>query len=225
MANNKLIPAKDEQFNSFQSNLITQVTENATDWQITVLVITALTALQTVWAAAWANWVDESKRTKSVTQAKNTARKDYEAAMRKFIQKWIYDNEVMTAADIILCGLKPRDTIRTSVPIPDTVPVVEFSVMSGHRLKARVTQQPDALGVTSRAKPKGVAKLEMVYIMNPEGTVPPEECDQQVFSTKTIFEIQFTMQQAGVRLMGYARWVNAKEQAGPWGEVFTAIVP
>ena len=225
MANNKLIPSKDEEFNSFQINLITQVTANATDWQIATLAITALTALQTIWAAAWANWVDESKRTKSVTQAKNTARKNYEASMRKFIKKWIYDNDAMTAANIMDCGLKPRDTTRTPVPIPDTVPVVEFGVMSGHRLKARVTQQPDAEGVSTRAKPKGVARIEIVYKLDTQNIVPPEECDKQVFSTKPIFEIPFTIQQAGQRLVGYSRWINSKEQYGSWCDVFTAIVP
>lgn len=225
MANKDLIPAKDEEFNSFQLNLIKQVTDNATDWQITALVITALTALQTLWNTAWANYIDESKRTKSVTQTKNTRRAEYEAGLRPFIKKWIYDNAAMTAANIKDCGLKPHDTTRTPVPIPDTVPVVEFGVMSGHRLKARITQQPDAEGVSKRAKPKGVTRIEMVFKLATEDIVPPEECDKQVFSTKAIFEIPFTIQQAGQRLVGYCRWINSKEQHGPWCDVFTAIVP
>lgn len=225
MANKDLIPPRDEDFNSFQSNLITQVTANAATWQILAAVVTSLTGFQTLWAAAWANYIDETKRTKIVTQAKNTARKNYETELRKFIQKWIYENETMTPADIVACGLKPRDTTRTPVPKPDTVPVAEFSLMSGHRLKARITQEPDAEGVSKRAKPKGVASIEMVYKLGPEGIVPPEECDKQHFSTKPIFEIQFAIQEAGTRLMGYVRWVNTKGEPGPWSEIFTAVIP
>ncbi len=225
MATRDLIPSRDEDFNSFQSNLLLQVTGNAVAWQIPAAVITDLATHQTAWQAAWANYIDETKRTKGVTQTKNTVRLTYESSLRKFIQKWIYDNNTMTSANIVDCGLKPRDTTRTPVPVPDTVPVVEFSVMSGHRLKARVTQQPNAEGVTKRAKPKGVANIELVYILNAEGSIQPHDCTHQRFSTKPLFELAFELKEAGARLQGFARWLNTKNQPGPWGDVFNAIVP
>ena len=118
MANQDPIPATDSDFDTLQAIIVAAVVLNAAGWDIPLTAITKVTDKQTIWAAAWAIAKDKQNSTSAQKKAKDLARAAYEKVLRTFIQKWIYRNDSMDAADIEECGLKPHDTTHTPVPKP-----------------------------------------------------------------------------------------------------------
>lgn len=123
MAKRDVLPDGHQEFDTLQEIIVKAVTANAATWQIPVAEIAKLTAKQTIWNSSWAIAKDKQNSTTAQKKNRDIARGEYEKVLRPFIQKWIYLNENMDGADVEKCGLKPRDTNRTPVALPDAVTV------------------------------------------------------------------------------------------------------
>ena len=123
MATPDILPASDSDFDTLQAILVAAVITHAITWNIPAGEITKLTDKQTIWAAAWLIAKDKQNSTTAQKKAKDLARKAYAKVLRVFIQKWIYRNESMDAADIEECGLKPHDTSHTPATKPEATTV------------------------------------------------------------------------------------------------------
>ena len=129
------IPPKDADFDSFQSNLITQVTANTAAWGIMAAALALLLPLQMAWAAAWAIAKIKVNRSPGAVATKNQARAAYVTALRMFLRSNIFGNPLMTPGDIELCGLKPYDHTRTLIPVPVVQPIVNLHAFTGWMTK------------------------------------------------------------------------------------------
>ena len=143
MANEDILPAADQDFDTLQAIIVAAVTLNAAAWNIPAGEITKLTTAQTLWASTWAIAKDKQNSTSAQKKAKDLARKSYEKVLRPFIQKWIYRNESMDASDVEECGLKPRDTTHTKVTKPDA-PVVKLKRGVANELVSTCAAVPKA---------------------------------------------------------------------------------
>ncbi len=123
MATPDILPPSDSDFDTLQAILVAAVILNAAGWNIPATEITKLTDKQAIWAAAWLIAKDKQNSTSAQKKAKDLARAAYEKVLRPFIQKWIYRNEDMDAADVEACGLKPRDTTHTPAVKPEAATV------------------------------------------------------------------------------------------------------
>jgi hypothetical protein len=216
---NNLIPDSDAAFDAFQKNFITQISTNAALWGINPAMLAVLMGLQTAWDPAWLVASNKFNRTRTQIVAKDLARQLYVAQLRPFIRYSIYGNPLMTNTDRIACGVKPHDTVRTPVPVPDTMPLISIAYNAANQLKVRFKQQPDASGSSLRGKPFGVSRCQIVYII---GTMPisPEQCTGfQESGRSPITATIDTVALRGQRVWYYARWVNTRNEYGPWTPV------
>lgn len=214
--NNKVIPSSDAAFDAFQKNFITQITTNAALWGFTPAMLAVLTALQMAWDSAWLAASNKFNRTRTQIVAKDLARQLYVAQLRPFIKYNIYGNALMTNTDRIACGVKPHDTVRTPVPVPGTMPLISIAYNSANQVKVRFKQQPDASGSSLRGKPFGVSRCQIVYIIGSQPASPAQCNNLQESGRSPITGNIDSAALRGQRLWYYARWVNTRNEYGPW---------
>lgn len=219
----KNIPAKDAEFDSFQQNLVSQVTTNMVLWNITAAALGVLTPLQTAWAAAWLVAKIKVNRSPAVIAAKRQARTAYEAALRNFIQASIYRNTSMNDGDIELCGLKPYDRTRTPIPVPTTLPVVNLQRAPGNFFTVRYFRLDDETGAIRRGKPDKVAKIEFAYNLGMQ-PMDPAGCTYHNVSTKGPIRIEVPAAMHGQTVWFFARWKNVYDAAGPWTDLDSFVL-
>ena len=219
------IPSKDAEFDIWQDNLVTIATANAVAWHILAAALVALGLFKVKWDTAWAAAKVKETRTSTQVKAKKLARKEYELALRSFVQQWIQNNPNVTDADTISMGIKPKDSTKTSIPVPKTIPQLDLIAGTGSSVKSFFRQAPDEAGVSSRGKPAGVAYCEVAYVMGP---VPPKteaEFTEHKNPTRSPLVIKSDFSMAGQRLYAMARWVNTKGEAGQWSPMQSAVIP
>jgi hypothetical protein len=219
----KNIPAKDAEFDSFQQNLVSQVTTNMVLWNITAVALGVLTPLQTAWDAAWLVAKIKVNRSPAVIAAKRQARSAYEAALRNFIQASIYRNTAMNDGDIELCGLRPYDRTRTPMPVPTTLPIVNLQRAPGNFFVVRFFRLDDETGAIRRGKPDKVAKIEFAYSL---GTQPanPDATEEHRIATKGPIRVEVPLMFNGQTVWFYARWKNVYDLPGPWTDLDSFVL-
>lgn len=217
-----VFPKKDESFDIWQANFMTIIVANVVAWALGS--VTALQAAQTNWAAAWAVARIKTTRNTGQVTAKKEAREAYEALLRPFIQQYIMVNPLITNQDRDAMQIKPRETERTPIPAPTTLPEVSTVPLVGNRVNIFFRQQPDAQGVSRRGKPDGVQFCELALST---GMMPqsPDQCSGRALASRTPFTAEFDAMQAGQRAYFYARWVNPKGEGGPWSERMEVVIP
>lgn len=224
MTQQDLIPRKDGEFNDFQDLLMTTVTANAVVWSIPAGEVTTGTTLKSAWDGTYARVINPVTKTKPNVEAKNNARDSYKAWMRPFLQRYIVLNPILTDADRVALGLKPRDHTRTRVPVPTTTVQLDLAAGHGSTVKVLFHPEADAEGNSHRGKPKGVAQCEIVFKADAPAPVSPDECNNYKVATDSPLLIGFASAQAGKRLYVFARWLNSRNEGGPWTTVPASII-
>jgi hypothetical protein len=219
MATHDTIPSKDGEFDTFQGNLVATVTANKVAWAIPDPAIAELGTPQAAWAAQNKKNVTTSQRT-----AKNEARTAYEKVLRPFIQKWIYINSNMTAADIELCGLKPHDKHHGNIPAPTTVPLIDVTLAKGNVLEIIFRQGLDEEGSSRRGKPKGVSGCRLYFNIGSEPKTP-SDCPRMGDSTRSPIKVPMPSGIGGQTVWFYACWVNARGDQGPFTKLDSFVMP
>ncbi|MGE0636051.1 MAG: hypothetical protein AB7P01_06405 [Bacteroidia bacterium] len=216
------IPKQDAAFDAFQLNLFDKVTLNAPVWNIPATALAVLGLVKTPWDAAWLIAKSKSNRTATQVSTKNVARRNYEQKLRPFIQSWIYRNDMMDDNAIVECGLKPRDKTRTPVAVPTSVPVITMEYASGNVLVVRYLSVDPETAALRKAKPKGVARIQLRYVI---GTQPasPDACPNTVEGGRSPARINIDPALRGQRVWYYARWVNTRNQPGPWTDLASFV--
>lgn len=219
------IPAQDAKFDDFQIDFVTVVTANAVAWGIGAAELVPVTAAQTVWTAAWAVAKNKDNRTIAQITAKKLARKNYEAVMRPFIQTRIYRNPLMSNADLLLCGIRPHDSVRTPVPKPAGVPEITVVNRPGNTVSVYFNPPKGEDGSTLRGKPKGVTGLLVVYQMGGNPPTSPKQCSSSATLTRSPKRIVFQPDEAGQRIYLFGCWVNGKGEQGSWTSLNQFLIP
>lgn len=222
-----IIPARDTDFDIFQQDVISTCTANKVPWAIPDATMTSIAALQQDWKDAWEAAKDKGSRTKQQTAEKTEARKNYEAALRPFLQSFVQNNVLVPDPAKEGMNIKPHSTARTKVPAPTTIPVLMLKPGTGTALKLFYKQEPENEGVSGRGKPSGVKFCDVVYKIG-GATVPvsPAECDNSLLMTKSNATITFTAEQVGLKVYFFARWLNVNNEPGMWNTLpISAFIP
>ncbi len=212
------IPTTDEGFDTFQKNLVKQVTDNAAAWQIWSVALAKLSPLQAKWVATWGIAVTKTKRSMEVVSAKNQARRTYVKELRLFIQAQIFRNPAMKEGDIQLCGLKPYDKTKTPPPLLSVLPSIFAFYLPGNILLFRFYRLEGEAGKFYRGKPKGAARLELRYNIGAE-PASPDDCEFTENVGRSPIRIQLQPQHRGQKVWFYARWLNVRNEPGPWTDL------
>lgn len=179
------------------------------------------TALHNLW-----NLYDGSYS--SILPAKN----EYEAILSNFqtaedafisrvraIAAEIQADPSITDEQRLAAGLPVYKTTRTPAPVPTTRPVAE--VDTSQRLQHTISFRNE--GSTSKAKPEGVRACEIWCVIGP---APASIAEARYLATDTAtpYLATFDAADAGKSVHYFLRWVNTRNQPGPWSETVTATI-
>ena len=240
------IPSNNNDFYNFQDYLNTEVTANATAWNIPAIEATALTTWHTNYATVYKSITNTETRSKQDIIAHDEYRTDYVAFLRPFCQGYLVNNPLIPISERVAMGLNPRGlnppTERRAIT---TAPILELKSLGGGLVRfgfkveasnKRNARQADSNGVevfykvlAQTAKPEPIVVLEDSLepeIENRAESGLPTDGYQHMFSTRARFIQQMPIQDIGKTLHVYARWVNTSDgkKSGPYSMVATTVV-
>jgi hypothetical protein len=220
MKTNDFVPRSDMDFNLWQSNLLTETETNATAWGITPESILPVKQFQTKWTAAFTVASNKQNRTSADVKAKDDARYDFEPTLRSFVAEHLANNSKVSDADRTRLGLTVRSESRTSSPVPDSSPVgrIDFSARQQHTINFSDEATP-----TSRAKPAGVHGCE-IWMKVGEAPASVAELTYLTTDTATPYVVNFSEADAGKTAYYRLRWVNTRNERGPWSALISATI-
>ncbi len=214
------IPRSDSAFNDFQKNLMSRLKADTAKFALSTASNSELTALQTEWESRLAAHNEAQSVAASASVSKDTARTNYEAAIRRQVRT-TQNAPGVTDADRAELGLTIRDTQPTAPAAPNRRPVVQVDTSQRLQHELLVT---DELTPTSRSKPEGVSHYEIWVKVG--GPPPTDDSELRFLDTGTTatFIAKFKGADAGQTAHYWARWVNTRKEKGPWSQTTSATI-
>jgi hypothetical protein len=177
-----------------------------------------LKAKRTVFEDAYAK-AEEPNHGSLDTAAKNDAREDYEHTIRAFIKGYLY-NPAVSDNDRRNMGIPDHKTPSHS-QTPASYPEAETDSSTIRRLIIHYRDN----GGKSRAKPQGVHGAELRWMISDAPISDAEALLHSEFDTASPFTLNFQGHERGKTVYFCLRWENTVGEKGPWGEIYSAIVP
>ncbi|MDR2064670.1 MAG: hypothetical protein LBP85_03005, partial [Prevotellaceae bacterium] len=151
------IPRQDSELAAWSANFVSQVTLNASSWDIPRDEVTDLQTAVDRFAELHAQ-ADSPAKTSIIVAEKNAAR-DALVRIIRTLAGFRLKNPVITDADSVALGLHVHDTTPSTIPAPKTRPKLDIDVLDFRRLKVVFHDMDSA----SKAKPYGVNGAVIVY--------------------------------------------------------------
>jgi len=223
MPNSGPFPSKDADLNNYAQRGNTYLNTNKVRLVINAADLAALTASITQWNITYPLSQNPDTCTVAITKSKNTLRKQIETLLRK-----IYGDipkSVLTADDRATLNLKAHAK-PTPAPVPDSVPAVELHGGSGNQVIVHYKQEVGKHGSSHHtAKPDKVSRMELCYKTGDPVPANPDGCNKTVSIGKVPHKLNFDTSDSGKRLYAFARWVNTRNQPGPWTALLQILIP
>lgn len=206
------IPATEENFNDWQGNFITVLTANAAAWGILLPDLNAIKAFQTDWIPKYAAGKPEANPRSSDRIAKNTSRKAYSSAIRKFVKKFLNENAGVSNDQRGELGLTIYDTTRTRVPVPTVQPAGRIDKILPREQVLRIN---DPTNPTSNARPKGVRATRVFAFVG--DAAPSNNSQYRLLGTATrhLFRAHFETGDVGKKVFYVLQYENTRGETGP----------
>ncbi len=216
----EIIPAKDADFNDFQTIACPYLNTRAVALGLDAGEITNMLALHTSWDTNWTLYINAATRTASVITTKSDTKLDLTASLRELIQD-AKRSPSITDTDRTTLNLPNPNEVRTHVKPPTSVPDIEVRKIE-HLIHVLNITNPDE--PESRAKPKGVANIEIYKAL---GIEKPKSMDSFKFigtSTRTLYTAKHVIEEMGQTAWYIARYVSTRGEAGPWSDVISSVI-
>jgi len=235
------IPVNNNSFMLFQLNINDQVTANAAAWNVPAGEVTTLNNWSTGYEPLYNAIKNKNTRTREQVLAHNAYRKDYEAFLRSLCQGFLVNNTLIPISERAALGLNPRGlNPRSERPDITTAPIPKLTPMGGGMVKftfkqtdsnTRTARHPDSNGVEVYAKLTPLAsdappvsdsllEEEIVNVQDDDNGFEP------YFSTRAQFVKELGLENIGMNLTVYARWVNTSDPTknGPYSAMTSLVV-
>ena len=214
------IPPSDPEYDQFMNTFVPYIVANAATLGVNAATVAALTTALTEWNAKYSQHRTAHTQALAATTAKETAKAGLAKQVRPVIQ-FMQNSPAVTEPMLRAAKLTPHDTTRTRPAVPASRPVV--TVDTNQRLQ-HVVHWRDEFTPTRKARPKGVFAAEIwCYI----GTAPPASPEQFRFVTidrGTPYLMAHVAADAGKTAYYNLRWVNSRQETGPWSETVSATI-
>jgi hypothetical protein len=178
-----------------------------------------------------------SARTSVITAECKAAFEALIAKMRFFKSRYFLEPP-LTDADLASLGLPPKDTSRTPVPPPTSQAEADIGRPGVHLLelylRAIAGSPPDphradyGFRIYWGVLPTGGASTEAATGIKRELIKIPvsgEELPHSKFTRRKKELFDFPAEDSGKTVFFCVRFENAKGEPGPWGPIFSAIIP
>jgi hypothetical protein len=239
MGGKNYIPSRDADFDSWLKNLINYVMSktgsSSSDWDhIPQSHLEALNVALVDWDVHYRPTLEP--HTPAITVGKNNARKRAEHVVREFVQRFLYWDPV-TDEDRVNMGLLLRSGMRSPIATPTGQAHADITYPGPHLL-ALFPKLLEGTLADARADhgfriyfgvlPVGGASLEEAagperYLRS--SPVSGEDLPHSKFSRKHKVLFEFPSEDSGRSVFFSIRLENAKGDMGPWGPVFSAVIP
>jgi hypothetical protein len=201
-------------------NFVAELTAHGTEWEIPAAEITGVITALAAFKALHAQAVSPEKSS-VIIEEKNEARDAFKAKVRAMV-KFRFENPVITDADRVRCGLHLRDSVKTPIGDPATVPVIaELRPLGNSRVEIRVHDEatPD-----SRAIPYGCNGCLLKYAWGPERITGHAALTQSKLMTRLPFTLVLPPEASGARLSCAACWQNEQGHLGQPSEIQSVVI-
>lgn len=144
------------------------------------------------------------------------------AIMRDFKRRYFLVPP-LTHADIANLGLRMRDEIPTPVSVPQGIAAAEVSYPGGEQVLLRI-KHIDGSPSDERAD----YGYKVYYRVYSPGETPPQsakDLKDNVFTRNKKHVFRFEPEDKAKTAYFCIRYENSKGEAGPWGPMFSAVIP
>ncbi|MDR2496082.1 MAG: hypothetical protein LBD21_03035 [Tannerellaceae bacterium] len=174
----------------------------------------------TAYKAAFAAWVEYSKR----TPADQVKLNDTETAIKKemrHLHNSLKSTPGITNNDLLAMGFPiHQDTTNTPTPVPASYPAATL-----------LSERPGVVTISYRdsetehkGKPHGVHGALMVYGILVEEPLHWEELTERIFSTTSPITLHFDLSMRGRKIYVAMCWENTTGQHGDYGPIVSGII-
>jgi hypothetical protein len=217
----RIVPRSDEEYDGFQNKLTKAAEAKKTQWGLPNEWLTGeLLPARATWRTKYDLYKDRATRTEQITFEKNEAREGYEPLVRLLVDM-LQSSPLVTDADrkAVDIYIEPH----TTQPLPPTTELVGFrtELLSGHRVIINYFQRTDG----TKAKPHGVASIELRWSILEEPTENPEDLIHTEISTRTPVTLEFDQTDRGKVIYFVARYVMRNGETGTWNDVAYSVIP
>lgn len=216
------IPSPDDQFTPFAATFMAWITPNGTAHGLTSGQISEITGYSDTWGPTLASFHAAETAFHSATQDKDATRAPFEAMIRE-LMAILQKNPNTTDPDrVAFGGTVPKGT-RTPVPPPSTTPLAtEISAPERGVLSILLADSATPL---KRSKPAGAVSADTRQQIG--GTAPTDPAMMPALppATRSPYRVQYDNADVGKTVYLAFRWLNGKGEAGPWSQIYTAVIP
>lgn len=216
------IPAPDADFQLWQDNFVTYANAHLAALGLVAADMTPVTGAQTPWKSNYPAHLLAAESARAARQLKDDTRTAYIATIRPLVRRLqasaAVDNSERAALGITVPG---------GSGIPDGPPTsMPLLRVECDRLRHTI-HFVDVGTPTRKAKPPGVLGAEIRMVLTPIGTATPTDPDDFDFialDTATPYVNDFAGPDGGKNAHYIARWVNTRQEHGPWSETVSMTV-
>ncbi|GMO51924.1 MAG: hypothetical protein Pg6C_17030 [Treponemataceae bacterium] len=161
--------------------------------------------------------VDSTANRMAKDEAKDAAR----AAMRDFANSNIRYNKQMNDEAKLVYGIRPVDRTPTTGGAPESYPEAEADTS----VIRQVTINFWDSATKKRGKPHGVHGAEIRWALLNHAPASVDEIVNSGFDTASPFTLRFDEGQRGQKVYFCLRWETNTNLKGPFGEIYSAVIP
>jgi hypothetical protein len=215
------IPQTDAGLESWALNFKTLLAASPTTYGLTSGNATSVTSSYTAWHSAYVAAADKPSRTKTLVQAKTTAKTNLLALVRPFAQT-IRNNPAVLDSDKVAIGVTVPGSGPSPIPAPVTEPVV--TIRSGSPLRHTLAYA-DSSTPDSRRKPFGARLIEIRASKGTTVGSDPAAASVVAIVGRQPVQVDYDSADRGKIATYFGRWVTATGLAGPWSAPVAMAIP
>jgi hypothetical protein len=216
------IPEADNKFYEWVNHTFPYATDptNINRWRLRPdIVSAALVNEYNEFKTNYLHAINPETRTPAAITAKTESKKKFESSFRSYIKSNITYNPDVTDEDRRIMQIPIHDTKPTHIGAPEEEGYLEvfFSKRQEHDLSVKNKEG-------KKAKPKNAVAFE---VWRKVGGTPPQDDSDFTYvgtSTRSVYTIKYALSELGQTVWYRVRWINGKNEPGPWSEIISAII-
>jgi hypothetical protein len=152
---------------------------------------------------------------------KDEAKTAVKKAMRDFANSSIRYNSLMKPEDKLVYGIFPADHTHTPIGKPESYPEARADTSVIRQITIHFWDSV----TKKRAKPHGVHGAEIRWALMDHEPISEKELMASDFDTASPLTLEFDESQRGKRVYFCLRWESTTNLKGPFGEIYSAVIP
>jgi hypothetical protein len=216
------IPVGDSEFGTWANTFLDYLTAAPASVGLVAADLTPFSDAITAYEGTMDSHVAAQNDARSKRQAKDDARIEAEAQARTLVRR-VQAYPGTTDAMRLSMGLSVRDTvpsIASTAVLADTRPLAVID--TSQRLRHAIDYRDSATG--RRAKPPGIKGCEIWVRIGAAPVTPPTDMQFVVLDTASPYITEYDLADAGKTAYYMLRWVNSRNEKGPWSETVEATI-